>query len=88
MKSWETLRIALKPDGKVSLFAQPKGAPPTEFTLSAASDDAIEFTNAANDYPQRIRYWRQGQLLMAEISKLDGSNAMQWRYRPVAVQQP
>ncbi len=86
VNGWETMRIATKPGGKLTLFAQPKGAPATEFAMVTASDDAIEFSNAANDYPQRIRYWRQGQWLLAEISKLDGSNAKQWRYRPVAMQ--
>ena len=39
--------------------------------------------NPAHDYPQRIRYWRQGKLLMAEFSKLDGSQTERWNYRPV-----
>lgn len=83
VKSWEMARIERKADGSISYFAQPKGAAPTEFRQALRSADAVEFANAANDFPQRIRYWRQGQLLMAEISKLDGSGAVRWNYRPV-----
>ncbi|MGE3693243.1 MAG: DUF6265 family protein [Novosphingobium sp.] len=88
VNSWEAMRIALKPGGKLVLFAHPKGNSPVEFAMTAASDDSIEFTNPAHSFPQRIRYWRQGQLLMAEISKMDGSEAKQWRYRPVAAGVP
>lgn len=31
----------------------------------------------------RIRYWRQGKLLMAEASRIDGSDVTRWNYRPV-----
>lgn len=88
LEAWQSMRIAVKPGGKLTLYLQPKGAPATEFALSAASDDAIEFTNPGHAFPQRIRYWRQGQLLMTEQSKMDGSGAIGWHYRPVAVQQP
>ncbi len=79
---WETMRIAVKPDGKVSFYAQPRGGPPTEFPMVAVSAESVEFANPANDYPQRIRYWRQGQLLMTEISRLDGGDLQRWNYRP------
>ena len=87
VQSWEAMRIVAKPDGRISFFAQPKGAPASEFPMSAISAETIEFTNTAHDYPQRIRYWRQGQLLMAEISKIDGSNAQRWNFRPMALGQ-
>jgi len=41
------------------------------------------FENRDHDYPQRIRYWREGEVLMAEISLADGSKPMRWRYLPV-----
>ena len=88
IKFWESMRITLNREGKLVLYAQPKGAPPTEFPMATMSDDAVEFTNPAHDYPQRIRYWRQGQLLMAESSKLDGSDAQRRNYRPVAPREP
>lgn len=83
LKTWEMLQIRVKPDGRISYFAQPNGRAPTEFPLVLISEEAIEFANPAHDYPQRIRYWRQGKLLMAEISRIDGSDAMRWNYRPV-----
>ncbi len=83
IKSWEMARIERKADGTISLFAQPRGGAATEFRQALRSADSVEFANPANDFPQRIRYWRQGKLLMAEISKLDGSGAVRWNYRPV-----
>jgi hypothetical protein len=83
LRSWEVTQIRFKNDGTISFFAQPQGRAPTEFPLVLISEEAIEFANPSHDYPQRIRYWRQGKLLMAEISKLDGSDAMRFNYRPV-----
>lgn len=86
LQSWEVTQIRFKSDGKLSFFAQPQGKPAVEFPLVLISEEAIEFANPAHDYPQRIRYWRQGQLLMAEISRIDGSDAMRFNYRPVIPQ--
>jgi Domain of unknown function (DUF6265) len=83
LDSWEVSQIRVKADGTISFFAQPKGKETTEFPLVLISEQAIEFANPAHDYPQRIRYWRQGKLLMAEISKMDGSQTLRWNYRPV-----
>jgi hypothetical protein len=84
LQTWEFMRIARRADGTLVYLAQPRGVPPAEFPAVSIGEDAIEFANPAHDYPQRIRYWRQGQLLMAEIAKLDGSQAMRWNFRPVA----
>lgn len=83
LDSWELAQIRQKPDGTIVFTAQPQGKPASEFPMVLVSEEAIEFANPAHDYPQRIRYWRQGKLLMAEISKIDGSQAMRWNYRPV-----
>lgn len=83
LQFWEVAQIRVKPDGGISLFAQPQGKPPSEFPMVLISAESIEFANPAHDYPQRIRYWRQGRLLMAEISLLDGSKVQRWNYRPV-----
>ncbi|MEY4239284.1 MAG: hypothetical protein RL339_1885 [Pseudomonadota bacterium] len=83
LNSWELAQIRQKPDGTISFLAQPHGKPAAEFPMVLVSEEAIEFANPAHDYPQRIRYWRQGKLLMAEISKIDGSQPMRWNYRPV-----
>ncbi len=83
LKSWELTQIKTRKDGSLALIAQTDGKPAVEFPLVLISAEAIEFANPAHDYPQRIRYWRQGKLLMAETSKLDGSEAVRWNYRPV-----
>lgn len=84
IESWEVMRIQRRADGAISYFAQLKGGSPVEFPMVTVSDAAVEFANPSHDYPQRIRYWREGQLLMAEISRMDGSDAVRWNYRPVA----
>ncbi len=83
LKSWEVTRIVTRKDGSLAYVVQEDGKPAVEFPLVLISAEAIEFANPAHDYPQRIRYWRQGKLLMAEVSKLDGSDVMRWNYRPV-----
>ncbi len=83
LEQWETTRIERKTDGSLSYVAQSKGGKVTEFAMTLTSDQTIEFANPTHDYPQRIRYWREGNLLMAEISKMDGSNAQRWNYRPL-----
>ena len=80
--SWEQLRIERAADGSVTLFASPGGRAPLPFAGRAVSASAIEFTNAAHDYPQRIRYELKSGRLLAEISLLDGSRPVRWAYRP------
>lgn len=84
---WETMRIALdEPNGdgpnvRMAFLAAPMGGTPTLFAWSPGDPDSVTFINTAHDYPQRIRYWREGRELMAEISLVDGSNPMRWTYR-------
>lgn len=60
--------------------ATPSGAQPTAFHWVPSSAPGLTFLNASHDYPQRIRYWREGNFLMAEIALADGSKARRWRY--------
>ena len=69
-------------DGTIVLIAQPAGAEPVVFPMVQHDERSIAFANPAHDYPQRIRYWREGDGLRAEISQLDGSQAMSWSYVP------
>ena len=80
LNSWEQLRIEQSDDGKITLFASPGGRAPVPFDGRRLSPTAIEFTNAAHDYPQRIRYELTGDALEAEISLIDGSKPMRWKY--------
>ena len=75
---WEATQIRLNKDGKLAFYAMPRGAPASEFPMVSQSGTAIIFENKAHDYPQRIRYWRDGALLKAEISLADGSKAHGW----------
>ena len=83
LQTWEQMQIRIGKDGGLAFFAMPRGAIPIEFPIIAQTGNSITFENAAHDYPQRIRYWREGQLLKAEISKADGSDAYSWTYSPM-----
>ena len=83
LREWEIMRIERDPVGRLTLIAKPGRGSETRFPMVLVSEEAIEFANPVHDYPQRIRYSRQGKLLIAEISKLDGSEPMRWNYRPV-----
>lgn len=80
---WEQTQIRAGSDGKLAFFAMPRGSQPTEFPLIEQSATSVTFANAAHDYPQRIRYWREGSGLKAEISLMDGSKAFGWSYQPL-----
>lgn len=85
--SWENMRIALaEPNGegpvlRMAFIAAPGGTGWTVFGWRPADEEGVTFHNAANDYPQRVRYWRDGDLLKAEISLEDGTRATRWTFR-------
>ncbi len=87
LQFWETMQLVLDQeieDGPVLpmvLWASPKGEQRTLFAWTPSDVPGVTFTNAENDYPQKIHYWREGDLLKAEISMLDGTNAISWTYR-------
>lgn len=82
LRSWEVMRIVRAADGSLTLHAAPEGGPATAFPVVAEGVRDISFANPNHDYPQRIRYWREGRLLMAETAKMDGSQAQNWTYTP------
>lgn len=83
VEAWESLRIERKAGGALVLVMQAKGGAGTEYGLAVAGANSIEFTNPAASFPQRIRYWREGQLLMTEMARMDGSEAVRMNFRPV-----
>jgi hypothetical protein len=83
LRSWEFARIAPDVDGRLAYFASPLGKTPVIFRMTAQDERSVTFENPAHDYPQRIRYWREGALLKAEISGAGGAKAMTWTYRPM-----
>jgi hypothetical protein len=67
--------------GRLTFVAQPSdAAAPTRFPMVSRGPTELVFENRDHDYPQRIRYWREGDVLMAEISLADGGKPMRWRY--------
>lgn len=89
LSSWETMQIfADQPNGdgptiKLGFWGAPNGKNRTLFAASKWSASEVVFFNLAHDYPQRVRYWREGALLKAEISLADGSKAVRFDYRPM-----
>lgn len=87
LSGWEATQIMIAPaearEGAVPVmqfWASPNGAPRSAFTYEPNDLPGVTFVNAEHDYPQRIRYWRDGDLLRAEISLADGSNPMRWTF--------
>jgi hypothetical protein len=78
---WEATQIIPGVDGKLVYWASPDGGTRVAFTEVSRGAREIVFANAAHDYPQRIRYWREGAMLNAEISRLDGSKPIRWQYK-------
>ena len=87
LTDWETMRIVRDfehEDGTIARMAfigRPKGKDGAIFAWSPSSEPGLMFGNPVHDYPQRIRYWREGEELVAEISLWDGSRSVRWRYR-------
>lgn len=82
--SWEAMQITASDgaDAAILFWASPAGGARTRFVRLASAEPGLTFGNIENAYPQRIRYWREGENLMAEISMADGSRPMRWTYRP------
>ena len=83
LQSWEVTRIERDAQGGLVYWGSPRGATPVAFPAISQSPIEITFANLKHDYPQRIRYWREGDDLLAEISMADGSKAIRWHYRRV-----
>ncbi|QUT04128.1 hypothetical protein KFK14_13350 [Sphingobium phenoxybenzoativorans] len=80
LSSWEAMRIARSANGMLTFYAMPEGKAAVAFPMVDQSERSITFQNSRHDYPQRIRYWREGDRLMAEISLADGSQVKSWSY--------
>jgi hypothetical protein len=80
----ETMRI-IDDAGGLVFHAEPKGQAAADFRSTArdAAPSELMFENRAHDYPQRVRYWREGEMLMAEIALADGGKPMRWAYHRV-----
>ena len=79
--SFEFMRIELGEDG-MTFLASPGGNGWTAFAAGSAAS-GVSFIKPDHDYPQRISYWREGDLLKARVSLLDGSEAEEWTFTPM-----
>lgn len=81
---FEQMRIDLieDEDHPPAFYAYPAGKGPTQFVRTHFGDATVTYENADNDFPQRIRYWREGAQLKAEISTLDQATAYQFSFIP------
>ncbi len=78
---YEFIRIAHDADGTLTYFASPRGAPPVPFRLTSGGAGEAVFENPRHDYPTRIVYRRQANVLTATISGPGGAKPMRWRYK-------
>jgi hypothetical protein len=81
LREFEFLRITAGADGRLAYIAQPGGGAPVAFALVQREATSATFENAAHDYPQRIRYVRDGDTMTATISAIDGSKAQSWTFQ-------
>jgi hypothetical protein len=65
--AFEFMRIDHR-DGVPRFVAQPDGAPPTAFELTAIGAGWARFENPAHDFPKRVEYRRTAGGLHAEIA--------------------
>jgi hypothetical protein len=83
-RTFEFMRIVDTPES-MSYLASPGGRPAVEFRLREAGDRKVVFENPGHDYPQRITYRKDGDLLAARIEgKVRGqARSEEWKYQPV-----
>ncbi|MEL7040139.1 MAG: DUF6265 family protein [Pseudomonadota bacterium] len=81
---FEHMRIELAVSGDVPgrFSAYPAGEGPSHFEQVRFGDRTVTFESAAHDFPQRIRYWRDGENLKAEISTLDYQAVREFLFIP------
>lgn len=84
---FEAAHIGPTPDGGLAYYAQPDGAPPTPFVLIAHEPGRAVFENVENDFPTRILYARDGEVLTARIEgEINGQpRAVNWRFEAAAL---
>lgn len=82
--SFEYLRLE-ESDGVIRYLASPGGGAATAFTLKTLSAQRVVFENLANDFPQRIIYWKHTDGSLS--ARIEGSangkiRAMEWHFAP------
>lgn len=62
--------------------AYPGGEGPFPFPATEIFEDSITFANPAHDFPQKIKYWRDGDGLKVMISRIDDSRPGAFNFVP------
>ena len=70
---YEVLSIKRNEDGSLVYTPHPFGQPSASFKATEATENSVVFTNPDHDYPQEIKYAREGNRLYATISLLGGA---------------
>ncbi|SNS10637.1 hypothetical protein SAMN06295912_101372 [Sphingomonas laterariae] len=78
---FEHMRIMADGAGRITFYGSPKGAPAVAFALVRSGAGEAVFENPAHDYPQRVHYRREKEILVVSVSMIDGSKAESWRYK-------
>lgn len=80
---YEFLRIAANESGRIVYYSMPGGrSPATEFALTSNADQRAVFENPDHDFPKRIIYERDGDVMTARIDGGEGAEqAMEWRFQ-------
>ena len=81
LREYEFVRLQRGEDGVLAYLASPGGRSAVAFNLIESGVASATFINPGHDFPQRIRYERDGDTLRATISKADGSDAVSWTFR-------
>lgn len=70
-------------DGELVFHAQPPGQAAADFPLKAATPTSVVFENLAHDFPQRVSYRREGDVLHARIEGMTGGKlqGVDWTYQ-------
>ena len=80
VRHFEHMRIYKGADGAIAFVGMPNGDKGVRFPLARMTVDEVVFENPAHDFPQRVRYRREGPTIVATVSLLDGSREVRWVY--------
>ncbi len=69
---YEVMSIKQSVNGSWEFTAHPSGQAAATFLAVEITDNSVIFSNPEHDYPQEIRYAREGGRLLASISLLGG----------------
>ena len=77
---WEQSRIELV-EGLSVFVAMPNGAPAVRFPMVESGSSSVTFENPAHDFPKRLRFARDGEVMNARISA--GDDGIDFAFRRI-----